>query len=191
MGVSDWMGKEWEQVKPRIRYDIYKWIVALAGASVIALAAIFMKSIREIPAPVFWGALFLLMLWSFVFLAYRLERHRPDAYSSGRKSKLVIHRAVYGVPGAMTDITQALQNAAKDGLVIPVDNGLVPTDPAKGIRKRLDVEYSYGDGIVCFVSRRESMQDDIVRLVLPQDSETARIESEIKQLKQEKLRPPS
>jgi hypothetical protein len=97
------------------------------------------------------------------------------------KPKLIIHRAVYGTgPITDIDITESLRNAARDGLVIPVDNNLVPRDPAVGIRKRLVVDYSYGNGIVCSASRAESIQGDIVRLVLPEDSEIQRLSAELK-----------
>ncbi len=95
--------------------------------------------------------------------------------------RLVIHRAIYGAgPKADIDITESLKNKARDGLVISVDNNLVPYDPAPGVRKRLVVEYSYGDGIVYCASRRESMQGDIVRLTLPEDSELHRLTDELK-----------
>lgn len=59
--------------------------------------------------------------------------------------KLVIHRALYGVPGIVdVDITKSLRTATREGVVIPVDNNLVQSDPYVGRRKRLMVEYSYG-----------------------------------------------
>jgi len=113
-----------------------------------------------------------------------LRRRKGPLPSSVAESlpppKLVIHRAVYGIgPQADVDITESLRKAARDALVIPVDNNLVPRDPAIGVRKRLVVEYSYGDGIVCCASRMESMQGDIARLVLPEDSELPKLQKEL------------
>ena len=52
-----------------------------------------------------------------------------------------------------------------------MDNRLVTVDPALGVRKHLDVQYSYGDGVVHYVSGKESTPEDIVCLVLPESSE--------------------
>jgi hypothetical protein len=72
MGIQQWIGKEWEQVKPRIRYDIYKIMASVAATAMLGLAVLFMKSLARIPAPLFWGILFLLMLAAFIFLTNRL-----------------------------------------------------------------------------------------------------------------------
>jgi hypothetical protein len=100
--------------------------------------------------------------------------------------KLVIHRAVYGAGlETDTDITETLRNTVQDGLVIPVDNDLVPRDLAKGTRKRLEIQYSYGNGAVCYAYRLESTQGDIVRLVLPEDSEVVKLTSKVAHLSKE------
>lgn len=99
------------------------------------------------------------------------------------KTKLVIHRAVYGAgPETDTDVAETLRNTVQDGLVIPVDNDLVPRDLAKGTRKRLEVQYSYGNGAVCYAYRLESTQGDFVRLVLPEDSELEKRAAEVTRL---------
>jgi hypothetical protein len=100
-------------------------------------------------------------------------------------ARLVIHGASYGFGPNSVDVTEKLRAAVRDALVIPVDNNLVNRDPIVGVRKRLVVDYSYGDGIVRSVSRMESMQDDIVRLVLPEDSEIAKLTAEITRLKRQ------
>ncbi len=111
----------------------------------------------------------------------QLEAEIKRKSSVAPNPKLKITKAVYGAgPNADIDITESLKNKERDGLVIPVDNNLVPYDPAFGVRKRLVVEYSYGDGIVYCASRRESMQGDIVRLTLPEDSELHRLTDELK-----------
>lgn len=94
------------------------------------------------------------------------------------QSKLVIHSAVYGT-GPVDDmsVTERLRTAVKDALVVPVDNNLVPRDPAIGKTKRLAVEYSYGNPSIQQASRLEGE-----RLVLPEDSEIQRLRGEIEQL---------
>lgn len=98
----------------------------------------------------------------------KLER-RPE-------SKLKILRALYG-PGDQRDIdiTESLNSAARDALHIPVDNNLVPHDPAVGTRKRLMVEYSYASGVVECAARLESTPWEAVTLTLPEDSETKKL----------------
>ena len=100
--------------------------------------------------------------------------------------KLIIHRAVYGAgPQAESLVTDKLQNMPRHALVIPVDNNLVPTDPAWGVRKQLDVEYSYGSDTVLRVSRLEPLAGEISRLVLPEDTEIPRLKDEIARLTQQ------
>jgi hypothetical protein len=97
-------------------------------------------------------------------------------------SKLVIRRAVYaaGRPTEEQDVTYQLENAVRDGIVVTVDatlGGLLPRDPAFGVHKRLDVEYSYGSDSVLHVSRTELPPGEIMRLVLPEDTEVQRLTS--------------
>jgi hypothetical protein len=118
----------------------------------------------------------------------KVEKALEANLNQREKTKLIIHRAIYGA-GAQgeLDITESLRNAPRDALVIPVDNTLAAVDPALGVRKHLDVQYSYGDGVVYFVSRRESTPGDIVRLVLPEDSEAKKVDkltAEVRQLKE-------
>jgi hypothetical protein len=112
------------------------------------------------------------------------QRRSPDKSITPREEpKLVILRAVYGVgPQADIDVTETLRNRCRDGLVIPVDNNLVPRDPMIGIQKRLVVDYSYGDGIVYSAYRLESTAGNIVRLVLPEDSEVLKLQKEVSHL---------
>jgi hypothetical protein len=75
-------------------------------------------------------------------------------------------------------VTHRLRTAVRDALVVPVDNNLVPRDPAIGKTKRLAVEYSYGNPSIQQVSRLEGE-----RLVLPEDSEIQRLRGELEQFK--------
>jgi hypothetical protein len=103
--------------------------------------------------------------------------------------KLVIHRAAYAA-GLMTEVsvTDKLKNATRDALVVIVDHtlgGLLPNDPAYGVPKRLDVEYSYGSDRVFRVSRMERPAGEICRLLLPEDSEVQRLTNEVGRMNQE------
>src|SRR6266852_3862183 len=102
--------------------------------------------------------------------------------------KLVIHRAVYpaGLPTEVL-VTDQLQNAVRDALVVIVDStlgGLLTRDPAFNVRKRLDVDYSYGSDTLFHVSRTERPPGEICRLLLPEDSEVQRLTDEVTSTKQ-------
>ena len=96
------------------------------------------------------------------------------------EGKLVIHSALYGA-GEITDVpvTDRLNAAVRDALVIPVNNNLISgsPDPAPNHPKRLEVTYSYGNPNRHTVSRPEH-----ARLVLPEDSEIQRLGSELQRL---------
>jgi hypothetical protein len=109
------------------------------------------------------------------YAATRLERARATQKATlTGTSKLVIHSALYGT-GQFDDVvvTDKLNSIARDALVIPVDNNLVPFDPAPNKEKRLQVEYSYDNPAHHIVTRQEYS-----RLVLPEDSEISRLTSE-------------
>jgi hypothetical protein len=87
--------KEWRDVVPKLRYDIYKWVLRsiapTTGAAVITLAALFMKSLNRVPAPIFYGILFLIACLCFWFLGTRLsllntqgQTRPPDPKSPNR-----------------------------------------------------------------------------------------------------------
>jgi len=100
-----------------------------------------------------------------------------------KSSKLVIHRAVYGAgDGRDVDVTDKLRSAEQDALVIPVDNNLVSSDPAIGVRKRLVVDYSYGDGTVYSAFAYESTPQETVRIVLPEDTELQKLKQSFSNL---------
>lgn len=86
--------------------------------------------------------------------------------SADKNSKLIIHSALYGNgPTNDRNVTDRLESAARDALVIPVDNNFLGCDPAPNQEKRLLVEYSYGNQTKFTVS-----QPEYSRLVLPEDS---------------------
>lgn len=153
---------------------LWPWLAPLLGIGILGIA---------------WG------LWSRNRLSYLVEdRESVDVVLKGLpkqpstpplpKSKLVIHRAVYAA-GLATEVsvTNLLQDAVREGLTITVDptlRGLLPTDPASGVRKRLDLEYSYGSETRFSVSRLERPSGEPpMRLVLPEDTEIARLEREL------------
>ncbi len=53
------------------------------------------------------------------------------------------------------------------------------------MRKRLDVEYSYGSDTVLRVSRQEPLSGEISRLLLPEDTELPRLKDDIARLTQQ------
>jgi hypothetical protein len=113
----------------------------------------------------------------------RLQNKKKAAGLLVPSPKLVIHRAVYAA-GLMTEVsvTDKLNNATRDALVVTVDStlgGLLPHDPAFNVRKRLDVDYSYGSDTVFHVSRMEPPPGQIGRLVLPEDAEIPRLTKEL------------
>jgi len=74
-------------------------------------------------------------------------------------------------------ITKELQGAVRDALVITVNDklgGLLAEDPAFGVGKRLDVDYSYR-GARFQVFRYERPSGEVMRLVLPEDTEVKRL----------------
>jgi hypothetical protein len=90
--------------------------------------------------------------------------------------KLVIHRAIFGAgPQHQIDITERLDKSAREGLVIQVSQSVAPRDPAEGVTKTLEIDYSY-DGNHCPpISRQESPGQNPPRLVLPEDSEIPKL----------------
>ena len=103
-----------------------------------------------------------------------------DLIAPDRK-KLVIRSAFYGTgPLDDRDVTDRLAMDPIDALVVPVDNNFLGCDPAPMKYKRLRVEYSYGNLSILRVSRGEGG-----RLVLPEDSEIARLTTELEKMKLE------
>jgi hypothetical protein len=105
----------------------------------------------------------------------RMEQDKALKWKTG---KLTIHSAIYGT-GEINDVSvlEVIRNMTRDGLVIPVDNNLIKgrDDPAPMQPKRLRIEYSYGDSPKHAVERPESRPGIPSRLVLPQDTEIARL----------------
>jgi hypothetical protein len=100
--------------------------------------------------------------------------------------KLTIHRAVYGAgPLAEVLVTDKLQNAVREALIIAVDStlgGLID-DPARNVQKHLEVEYSFGSDRRIPAFRMEALAGEITRLVLPEDTEIKKVKDQIAQLK--------
>lgn len=135
----------------------------------------------EIPAIRLWVIL-LILTWALLGYSVYIRRlHRLPPSKNVPPPNLVIHSAVYGT-GPIDDvlITERLRTAVRDALVVPVDNNLVPRDPAIGKVKRLAVEFSYGNSSIQHASRLEGE-----RLVLPEDSSLPRLRSEVEQLKRQ------
>jgi hypothetical protein len=99
------------------------------------------------------------------------EKEQPP-----KNQKLVIHSAYYGT-GDATDVsvTDRLNAATRDALVIPVNNSLVSgePDPAPNQYKRLKITYSYGS-MGATVSTPEHSWT-----VLPEDPRIQRLTAEL------------
>jgi len=178
-----WLSEQWKQVRGHAKWELIKWLVSLLTATAISAAYVLLQKLRHLTWD--WWAFGGVFAMSLVLIAIM---HRRMTVPSGKSSqqKLVIHHAVYGAgPATDIDVTETLRNAPRDGLVIPVDNSLVPRDPIFGTRKRLVVDYSYGDGTVCGAYRVESAPGEPTRLVLPEDSELIKLQAELRRLQQE------
>lgn len=176
--MAGFVAETWKDIKGNAKWDIIKW---LFGGSVIATAIALVRA-----ASLYWRMqilIFVLSVLGFAAISFyqRAQAHKRtrEALVDKEPEKLVIHSAVYGT-GPIDDVsvTERLRPAVRDALVVPVDNNLVPRDPAIGKVKRLAVEYSYGNPSIQQASRLEGE-----RLVLPEDSEIQRLRGEIEQLK--------
>jgi hypothetical protein len=127
-----------------------------------------------------WRYLPLLLLFAvgIGLIIGRLTRAKANTLE---QKKLTIRSAFYGTgPLDEREVTERLSMAATDALVVPVDNNFLGCDPAPMKTKRLRVEYSYGNLSVLQATRWEGG-----RLVLPEDSEIARLANEIAQVTRE------
>src|SRR5260370_30321114 len=64
----NWLKKEWADVGPHFKYELYKWVVIGCGGTVVTLAVLFMKTIHRIPEPLFYGVLLVITCFCFWFL---------------------------------------------------------------------------------------------------------------------------
>lgn len=69
-----WLGKEWADIGPQLKYDLYKTVVIGAMGAIVVLATLFMKTIRSIPEPFTYGVLFVVACACFIFLTNRLPK---------------------------------------------------------------------------------------------------------------------
>ena len=179
--MAGFVAETWKDIKGNAKWDIIKW---LFGGSVIATAIALVRA-----ASLYWRMQILIFVLSVLGFAAISFYQRAQAHKRTKKAlvdeekdtapNLVIHSAVYGT-GPIDDmlVTHRLRTAVRDALVVPVDNNLVPRDPAIGKVKRLAVKYSYGNPSI---QQTEQLEGE--RLVLPEDSEIHRLRSEVEQLK--------
>jgi hypothetical protein len=95
----NWLEKEWADIRPQLKYDIYRWIVIFSGGAVFATAVAFMRTIRRIPEPLFYGILFVASCGCFGFLVNRLTK-RANA------------GAIVPVPPALSEPTEQVVKTA-------------------------------------------------------------------------------
>ena len=119
-------------------------------------------------------------------LEKELEQLKAAQSAPSAPPKLTIHRAVYGGgPLAETLVTDQLQNAVREALIISVDStlgGLID-DPARNVQKHLEVEYSFGSNRKIHAYRMEASPGEITRLVLPEDTEIQKLRGQLELFK--------
>jgi hypothetical protein len=132
---------------------------------------------------------------SVIFLAYGISQKQSQPIDATRResSKLVIHYANYRAwqtGGDTYDVTEFLRKIISgDSLVFNIENhnfviagqNFVPKDPLSGKAKRLRVSYSYNGEPARTVERSEHS-----RMVLPEDSQIAVLETSVQRLEGEK-----
>jgi hypothetical protein len=169
---------QWKQLRGHIKFRLLELAIATFGGTVLAALVYFLNELRYLPG---WApplGVFLVSLSVFLYAIHKLshivqqptKQAPPISKADQQSSKLVIHDAVWGpksagkTPGILdANITETLQGLTRDGLVVLASNNLVG-DPAPNMKKRLRVEYSYGNSNRLTVEREE---DSI--LVLPED----------------------
>lgn len=94
------------------------------------------------------------------------KRRRLSEAVTTSSQRLKILSAVYGTDQTNDiDVTKILQSLPHEAITFLVSNNLFGHDPAEGFRKRLKVEYSYGNPTVVKIERPEGS-----RVTIPEDS---------------------
>lgn len=137
----------------------------------------------NIPVVLFFAAVVLMLVTAAIYKGIWIPPKQQHT-ATASEPKLKIHRANYGA-GPHAEVSVHLQNAVRDAIVIHVDptlGGLLPRDPAPGACKRLDVDYSYEGETILHLSRLEPEAGQTMRLVLPEDTEVSRLQSELREV---------
>ena len=189
--MDRWKAKA-RQIFREWRATLIVWLVQWIGGSAVisAIGRGLWQAFHRAPldwyficATLIVGVLLVVLgVWLQQRQSVSTEGKRTAATTGAPKpeSKLKIHRVTYGV--AHAEMSPNLQDAARDALVIHVDStlgGLLPRDPAIGVRKHLEVDYSYESDTNHHVSRLEPLAGETMRLVLPEDTEVLRLQAEI------------
>ena len=141
------------------------------------------------------GGMFVLTLAVVLSIFWKREKRGAIAGeiegNTKPEPKLKIHRATWGDgPQAEVSVTDQLQNCPREALVIRVDHDLggLTHDPAFAVRKRIEIDYSYGSDTLIHVSRLEPPAGQTMRLVLPEDTEVARLQERLSSVREETSR---
>jgi hypothetical protein len=194
--LTSYTGFKWSQIKLKVGNRLgvggqYRRILIVIALLLLTAYDIYDRHANGSPTLVPWWHYVpillgvVAMIWLIIGGLASANTRPKESLTPDRVSlpQLVIHRAVYaaGLPTEVS-VTKQLQDIVRDGIAIIVDStlgGLLPHDPAFGIPKRLDVEYSYGTDTRVPVSRTERPAGEIMRLVLPEDTEVARLKKEL------------
>ena len=148
----------------------YRWSGSLAGAAGFLWLGIKGPSLK--------GAFVARLPWVRLKVALaeieELRKQYPGPFATmtaqyaASQSKLKIHSASWGSASSRQPVLDAVDRQPKDGLVLGVSNEVLGCDPAWGNdNKYIEVEYSYGDGPMQKVSRRQGRL-----LILPEDRQS-------------------
>lgn len=183
--MLEWFRREIKEQLPFARFELYKWVSVVTFGLLVAAFVRAYSFVRAINDRYFYGALF-----AICCLAFYLTTRAVSAVGNNLRQpkgkpedqplrKLTIHSAVYGTgPVNDLDVTEQLESAIREALVIPVDNNFLGCDPAPNQVKRLFVEYSYGNRVRLTVAAPEHS-----RLVLPEDSQISQLKEALDTVK--------
>ncbi len=82
MQIKVFIRKEWEQVKPNVKYDFYKWSFFVVGGLIIALGAYVVHLFRGLPNWAPYAVAFVLSIVIFITLNRRLRKSQQEAPNS-------------------------------------------------------------------------------------------------------------
>lgn len=171
--------EQWKQIRGHAKW----WLIeSVFGGGVVATGYALLRA-----TTIYWKTqvlVFVLSVVGFALVAFL----RRISRGSSQPSKLTIHRAVWGDPkGTMLDVTHNVAALGRDGLVMDVVyTNPVLGDPTPLVRKKLEVEYSFGNEIYHgHAVKWEPGRGESALFILPQSPEVGELQAEVKELNAE------